>query len=124
MQQIFPLFLIFALMLGCTKDNPIKPQTEKEVSLLGQVDIEYIVTGPSLLRIGRDTSPGRGAITFQHNENTWSEIIRMSILKKDRVTLTASLDTPGKTLKLTIIANGIIIAKGESNSGVILQYIF
>lgn len=124
MQKIFLLLIIFSLMFGCTEDNPVKSQTEEEISLLGQVDIEYIVTGPSSLRIGRDTSPGRGAITFPFEGNSWSEVIRMSIQEKDRVTLTASLDMPGKTLKLTIIANGIIIAKGESNSGVVLQYIF
>ena len=119
-------FLSLCLLLfACSSSNPASSEIpDEEVSLLGQVDIEYIVTGPSSLRIGRDTSPGRGAITFPYEGNSWSEVIRMSIQEKDRVTLTASLDMPGKTLKLTIIANGIIIAKGESNSGVVLQYIF
>ena len=119
-------FLSLCLLLfACSSNNPASSEIpDEEVSLLGQVDIEYIVTGPSSLRIGRDTSPGRGAITFPYEGNSWSEVIRMSIQEKDRVTLTASLDMPGKTLKLTIIANGIIIAKGESNSGVVLQYIF
>lgn len=121
----FSFLSLCLLLFACSSNNPASSEIpDEEVSLLGQVDIEYIVTGPSSLRIGRDTSPGRGAITFPFEGNSWSEVIRMSIQEKDRVTLTASLDMPGKTLKLTIIANGIIIAKGESNSGVVLQYIF
>lgn len=124
MRKIFQLFLFFALMLGCTKDNPMNIQTEEDVELFGWMDIEYIVIAPTLPRIGRYTEPNHGEITFQHDKKNWSEIIAMPIRIGDRIILSVSLDVPGGILKTQIKAKGIIIAEGTSNSSIYLQYIF
>lgn len=127
MKKLF-LLLVFMSFVSCIESGPVSSQ-EEDVELLGWMDIEYIVigTGPSLMRIGRSTEPNKGAITFLSDSNSWSEIIRMPIRKKDRLTLSTSLDEPGgigNRIKATIIARGIVIATGESNLSVVLSYIF
>ena len=128
MKKLLWIF-VFILFVSCTKDNPASSQvSEDDIELLGWMDIEYIVTAPSLPRIGRHTEPNHGVNTFLHTINNWSEIIAMPIRPGDRITLSVSLEAPAPrsigTLKIKIIAKGIVIAEGESNASVHLTYIF
>lgn len=118
--------IIFVLFFACSGENPASNSIDKEVELLGWMDIEYIVEAPSLPIIGRNLEPNIGSKGFRHTENNWSEVVSMPITKGDRITLSVSIDAPvlNKTLKIKIIAKGILIAEGQTNSSLNLTYIF